>query len=393
MPVVPRVAIFCNDFVYTTFNTSDNPNWMANGFEVHHFNNQSGVRFLKKLKIGLVISIGPKNTFKYLNDIHLQHFNFSNAESITGDLLYHLYFTSSVKDNNPTISIFTPAYNTFDKFDRVYRSMCEQSFKDWEWVIVDDSPDERNYNYICSKVVNDDRVKVYKSNKQEALVGATKRQAASLCSGEYLLELDHDDELHHLALEIVVSAFKKYPDAGFCYTDCVEKFETGGCVNYGSYYALGFGSHYLYYYNGEELIGSSTPINASTIRHIVGAPNHIRCWKRDVYFELGRHNNKFAVVDDYELIVRTFLKTKMIHIPEVLYIQYMNAGGNNTQEPRRAEIQRLVMHVQQYYDKQIHERILELGGQDWLWDENLNRANLNISPPNERSELAYVYKV
>ena len=153
------------------------------------------------------------------------------------------------------------------------------------------------------------------------------------------------------------------------------------------------GKHYAYFYKGRYLRPANVPINASTMRHIVGVPNHFRCWKRDIYHTIGRHNNKFTIVDDYELLVRTFLLTRMIHIQEPLYIQYMNAGGNNTQEPRRKEIQRLVDRVQKYYDYEIHNRILELGGEDWMWSGD--RANLSIrSPVNlKRTNLAYEYKI
>ena len=73
----------------------------------------------------------------------------------------------------------------------------------------------------------------------------------------------------------------------------------------------------------------------------------------------------------------------------------MNAGGNNTQEPRRAEIQRLVDRVQKKYDLDIHNRILELGGNDWLWDDNTQTSLTWINPPiiDKRVNLAYVFKL
>lgn len=391
-PVVPRIAVFCNERVSKTFVTSNQSPWVADCFEVHYFNNTQDITVLNKLRISLVVSIGPLSCFKDLLHIQIPHYNFKSEEEIDGDLIYKLYSESTFADFNPTVSIFTPSYNSFERFDRAYESVIKQSFKDWEWIILDDSPDSKNYDYINSIIKNDSRIKLYKSNKQDGLVGSTKRQAASLCNGEYLLELDHDDELHFLALDFIVSAFKKYPDAGFCYSNCTELFEDGGHVIYGKGYAKGFGVHFDQYYQGRHLVGSDTPINASTIRHIVGVPNHLRCWRKDVYFDINRHNNKMAIVDDYELIVRTFLKTKFVQIPDVLYIQYMNSGGNNTQEPRRAEIQRMVHATQKYYDKAIHERIIELGGDDWLWVES-QQQSFDFPPPNNRSNLAYVYKL
>lgn len=392
-PVVPKVAIFSIDDVRKPLKTSNNLPWMADGFEVFYFDKNTPIDILYRLKISLVITIGPKTVFSFLNHCQLPVINYDNVDSIDGDAIYHHYIQSALGDYNPVVSIFTPAYKTFEKFDRVYESVINQSYRNWEWIILDDSPDMENYDYINKIIGNNNRIKLYKGNRQDGMVGSTKRQAASLCNGTYLLELDHDDELHYLALDYIVAAFKKYPDAGFCYTNSAEVFENGGHVRYPDGFGKGFGKHFDKYYKGRLLVGADVPINANTIRHIVGVPNHIRCWKSDVYHQINRHNNKLAIVDDYELIVRTFLKTKFIHIPEILYIQYMNSGGNNTQEPRRAEIQRLVDATQKYYEKEIHQRVLELGGEDWFWNEELNQSVDQYPPPNVRESLSYVFKL
>jgi hypothetical protein len=92
------------------------------------------------------------------------------------------------------------------------------------------------------------------------------------------------------------------------------------------------------------------------------------------------------VADDYELIVRTFLKSRIAHIPKLGYIQYVNNDASNTTDKRRPEIQRLVRMVSGYYDKQIHERLLELGLPDDLWIENEGRSQLydRPTPPSDK---------
>lgn len=392
-PIVPRVAIFSHTQPTSlSFNTTDIFPWFAKGFEIHHFNSDVGKDLLVNNRFNLLIFVG--NTKRFLNSrtSKIPCAFVSSMEEIYGDFIYEEYSKISFADINPTVSIFTPAYKTGSKFDRLYQSLKEQSFTDWEWIVLDDSPDD-NYDYMAKVAGNDSRVKIYKSNRCDGLVGSTKRQAASLCNGTYLMEVDHDDELHHMALELCVDAFKKYPNAGFCYSDSAEVYETGGVVDYGDGFGMGEGRHYTYFYKGRYLRPANVPINASTIRHIVGVPNHFRCWRSSVYHSIGRHNNKLAIVDDYELLVRTFLFTRMIHIQEPLYIQYMNAGGNNTQEPRRKEIQRLVDRVQLHWDNEIHQRILELGGTDWMWSNG--RSNLSMRSPLhlKRTNLAYEYKI
>ena len=54
-----------------------------------------------------------------------------------------------------------------------------------------------------------------------------------LCDGEWLFELDHDDWLISTCLEDVLNASKKYPDAGFIYTDVTEVEKDNSPRQYG----------------------------------------------------------------------------------------------------------------------------------------------------------------
>ena len=52
---------------------------------------------------------------------------------------------------NPIITIFTPAYNRAHTIGRTYESLCRQTCKDFEWLVVDDgSKDNTAYRNITS---------------------------------------------------------------------------------------------------------------------------------------------------------------------------------------------------------------------------------------------------
>jgi hypothetical protein len=110
------------------------------------------------------------------------------------------------------------------------------------------------------------------------------------------------------------------------------------------------------------------------MRHIVGIPNHFRAWERDTYFRIGAHNRRLSIADDYELLVRTFLGTRMVHVPKLCYLQYMHANEavNNTQNVSRADIQRRVRSISTFYNEAIRDRFIELTGEDWAYKENPN---------------------
>jgi hypothetical protein len=167
----------------------------------------------------------------------------------------------------------------------------------------------------------------------------------------------------------MVEAFKKYPDAKFVYSDCAEIWENHSSITYGEGFAYGYGSYRDEVYNGITYKAMNTAnLNPKTIRHIVGVPNHFRAWDRKFYMSIGGHNRRLTIADDYELIVRTFLKTKMVRIPKMLYLQFYHS--NNTQDKTRADIQRRVRSIREFYNDKIHQRFIELGLKDWAYDYN-----------------------
>ena len=53
-------------------------------------------------------------------------------------------------------------------------------------------------------------------------------------------------------------------------------------------------------------------------------PDHVRMWERKLYHSIGGHNKTTPVADDLEMIIKSFLHTRFIHVKHVLYLQYNN---------------------------------------------------------------------
>lgn len=276
----------------------------------------------------------------------------------------------------PLISVFTPAFRTGEKrLHRAYKSLVEQQYSNWEWIVVDDSDDDGQTLQLLAEIAaREPRLKVFPSLLRSGRIGQLKRRACSLASGDILLELDHDDELTPNALSDVIRTFEQFPEAGFVYSDWAEVGEESGePLTYGEHWAFGYGSYRTLEHGGRALqVAQAPPINAETIRHIVSAPNHLRAWKTETYWKAGGHNDDLHVADDYELVVRTFLNTRLARIPRLCYLQYQS--GQNTTDVRRGEIQRLVRNIAQFYDAPIHARLLELGLEDPVWDQEKGGA-------------------
>jgi len=265
----------------------------------------------------------------------------------------------------PLVSVFTATYKSKEKIQRPYASLLKQTYSNWEWVIVDDSGDEDATYSQDLLPLNDPRVRRYRQDCRNGYIGAIKRYAAGLCTGEILVEVDHDDELTTDCLEKIVNAFKQHPECGFVYGDCAEPYVGN---NNSNWYGWDCGFGYAVYYrvwvhemNRWQNVLRSTVINGTTIHHLAGLPNHPRAWTKDCYHLLGGHREELLVADDYDMLVRTFLCTKYASIPDLVYLQYRNENGDNSTFTRNQQIQILVNELYRYYGERINTRVKELG--------------------------------
>jgi glycosyltransferase involved in cell wall biosynthesis len=335
-----------------------------------------------KYKPDLIISLEEQIN---VTDPRLREISFVYPTQMPGNILANDIVVQSTFRNcslsKPKFSIFTATYNTNNaKLDRLYESLKNQTIQDWEWVIVDDSSWEVTWAYLNRLAQKDYRIKPHRILPiTNGNIGLAKNRAAMLCEGEWLLELDHDDALISNCLEVCESAAVIYKDAGFIYTDCCELFDDGEFKSYdsdrsgnwygrqGNSYCWGYAGHTMVIADDKEYLAHHTAdINPRTIRFNIGMPNHARLWRRDVYRKIGGHNIKFPVADDFELIIRTFLNTRMIHVKEMLYLQY--SDKNTTTSNNSIDINRRARLVRDHYNERIHQRILDLGGNDWDWD-------------------------
>ena len=284
---------------------------------------------------------------------------------------------------NPMFSFVTPLYNTnIEYFKKTYVSLCSQTINDWEWVLVDDSPEplESIKDFLAS--IKDVRVRYYRIAPTNGNIGLSKWRGNCMSKGKWLIELDHDDILMYWCLEFIKNAIKKFPNNKFIYSDnsTIDENDNVTPCQYGDNYTFGLGYGHSYDSqtpdNKTIRTDSSGPMNNACIRHIVGVPNHFRCWERNFYFSIGGHNQYLRIADDYELLVRSFLKTRFTHIMNCCYAQRFD--GNNSQyqtcedsdgQGNIADIQRRVRLISIFYDKQIHERLIELGLNDDKWIE------------------------
>lgn len=255
-------------------------------------------------------------------------------------------------------SIVTPTHLKNAFLDDLYDSLVEQTYKKWEWVLYLNGG--ASVDSLSSKIVRDNRVKVILDTSNNSCVGYNKNKAFHAASGDILVEVDHDDMLMPTCLEKIKEAAKKNPEADFFYSDAAVYHMTAEFVPYGT--AFGW-THKKIKWKDRELISmDSFKPTSQSVGFIWYAPDHVRAWRREFYVKIGGHNPSLSICDDHDLMIRTYLNTKMIQIPECLYIYRVT--GNNTWLERNQEIQNTTVKIFQENAFKLACRDAQLRGLD-----------------------------
>lgn len=352
-----------------------------------------------------IVTIGDLNDFPELfgKSVEIRkkwvHFEDFNPEQIVNAVI------STFKANlgpqkdtiSPVFSICTCAYKTSEEMaKRLYNSILSQSYTNWNWWILDDSPNGEASYFTKFK---DPRITIIRNVTTHGNIGFNKRLLGMACTGDYIVEVDHDDELSYDCLELLKKAFDTYPDCDFVYSYAIEELD-GRAITYEGEFALGLGTNEdVPFEDGETYFISTTPdVNALSVRHIVGVPNHVRCWKKEFYQKIGGHNPNLSVCDDFDLLVRTAMKGKMCKIPKILYIQHegttkTNSRGSTTQAKRFGEIVRVGKLIKERYDYDIHNFFVEKTGKDPYWNEEYEFSEIFEGPREGAKNINYTLDI
>ena len=94
---------------------------------------------------------------------------------------------------NPLISIIVPVYNAQNTLNRCIDSIMNQTFYDWELLLIDDGSIDKS-GEICDKYAEfDNRVKVF--HKKNEGVSTTRNLGIKNSIGKYITFIDSDDEV------------------------------------------------------------------------------------------------------------------------------------------------------------------------------------------------------
>ncbi len=128
------------------------------------------------------------------------------------------------------ISIILPCYNVAQYIERCLNSIIEQSFKEFEIIIINDGSTD-NILEVCSEYLKDERIKIYTFENQG--VSQARNEGLLLAKGEYVYFCDTDDFINPETLNTIYKKAKEgdYDAVHFGFKTI---YENQGGINYDS---------------------------------------------------------------------------------------------------------------------------------------------------------------
>jgi glycosyltransferase involved in cell wall biosynthesis len=91
------------------------------------------------------------------------------------------------------VSIIIPTFNRSDLLSRSIKSILNQTYKNWELIIIDDGSTDNTKEVVESFIKLDSRI-FYKYQNNSGGNASPKNLGLKICSGDYITFLDSDDE-------------------------------------------------------------------------------------------------------------------------------------------------------------------------------------------------------
>lgn len=193
------------------------------------------------------------------------------------------------------ISIVLPVYNGEKYLRESIDSILSQTYQNWELLILDDCSTDGTARIASEYAEGDKRVRYFR-NEVNLRLPRNLNRGFSLAKGDYLTWTSDDNRYKPCALEIMLAALKKDPEAQFSFASCRIIDEVGKEIEY-------------------------IMVNERSRKSIIGSNCVGACflYTRKVYEEVGDYDPDYTLVEDFDYWQRVFSQFKVVPIEEILY--------------------------------------------------------------------------
>ena len=247
----------------------------------------------------------------------------------------------------PKVSVIIPTYNCEAFVEEAVLSICRQTERDLEIVVVDDGSTDRT-RVIVEELARSDRRIVVQSQEHSGRPGVVRNMALARSSGEYVAFLDGDDLCDRERIGRELTVFERFPQLDVVFHD-YKQFTTNpqNAAAQGHLEKLNFKSRARHHLTS---VGANTYLCAESFYGFLSLEAPV-VWTCTVMFrrsvlqgEIGWFREDLTIGEDYDLWLRVALERPLAFIDEVLSY-YRQRPGSLTENPERMWREGIAVHT------------------------------------------------
>ena len=211
-------------------------------------------------------------------------------------------------NKNPKVSVLTPIYNTDPlHLKEAIESILNQTYKDFEFIILNDSPDNTKIEKIVLDYKKKDKRIKYFKNEKNLGITPSRNKLIDLASGEYLAIFDHDDISLPNRLKLEVEYLDSHLSVGVV-SGQVHNFIKNRITKHPE---------------------NNMDIKIALMKHNIVSHTAMMLRKSVLDKYSIRYEENYSPAEDYMLVLRLVKYTMFYNIPKVL-LKYRNFDGNTS---------------------------------------------------------------
>lgn len=205
----------------------------------------------------------------------------------------------------PLLSVVMAVYNSEKFLRKSIESVLAQTYRNFEFIIVNDGSVDMSENIIQEYAGKDNRI-VYLRNEKNLGQSETRNKAIRFSKGEYIVIVDSDDICLHDRFEKQVYFFRVNPS--------IDVLGTSYC---------------LFFEDVEDKCETVVSADSNDLRNGTPPVHNPTCMiKRKTFVEYGYYDRTYDDAEDYELWLRWFsLGVYFENMHEVLYKKRAHVGS------------------------------------------------------------------
>lgn len=215
-------------------------------------------------------------------------------------------------------SLLIAHYNNWNYFEECYQSIKNQTYSDFEIIIVDDCSTDDSYNKLKELAFLDSKIKLFQ-NSQNKKVGFTKRRCVQEANGEICLFIDPDDIITSTALEEIQDVYSVNPSIIATYSKIKlidDKSNQNGIFKF------------------SKKIKNKNPYFFNVNLEVA----HLFSFKREAYFKTSGINENLTSAVDQDLYMKLYEIGDFYFIDQFQYLYRLHDKGVSQDKSKKDKL-------------------------------------------------------